>query len=179
MNIFVTNESPIISARDLCDEHVKSKMIVESGIMLAHCFSPDILKEDETPKKLNGEPRKSGKGYYNHCCSKWVRESTANVEWLIEHTLEMISERRYRFPECKPHHTSTFIYWCNENIRRMNVPNGDLTPFAVAINSNMTCRRSVDNFDDLPVVDQYRLYIKHDKDFATWTKRPRPEWLDK
>ena len=43
MNIFVTDDCPIKSAHNLCDQHVRSKMQIEGAIMLAHCFTQELL----------------------------------------------------------------------------------------------------------------------------------------
>lgn len=42
MNIFALDRDPVTAARWLCDKHI-SKMIVESGQMLANLFSPEQL----------------------------------------------------------------------------------------------------------------------------------------
>lgn len=175
MNIFITNEDPVLAARDLCDEHVKSKMQIEGAIMLAHGFSQELLNHHSTPRTKTGKPRKSGKGYYNHPCSVWVRESKSNFEWLVNHTLEQFRERRFRWPNADEHFTLTFIEWCKQNIHNTTIPDGGLTPFATAIGTDSVCR-TVTGFNNMSVIDQYRLYIRHDKDFATWTKRPKPDW---
>lgn len=60
MNIFCTNEDPIISAQELCDKHVRSKMQIESAILLQHCFIEQVLLG--APKTKSGKVRKFGKG---------------------------------------------------------------------------------------------------------------------
>jgi len=175
MNIFVTNDDPVLAARDLCDQHVRSKMQIEGAIMLAHAFSQDLLNHPSTPRTQSGKPRKSGKGYAKHQCSIWARESKANFEWLADHTLEMFDERMYRWPGSNEHFTKTFITWCKQNIHNTNIEQTALTPYAVAINADSNCRK-LTGFDQLSVVEQYRLFIIHDKEFATWTERPKPDW---
>jgi len=174
MNIFCTNADPIIAARELCDQHCRSKMQIESAILLQHCFSNDVLRDAPLTKK--GAVRKSGKGYYNHPCSVWVRESKANFEWLCAHALEMFSERDYRWPQSALHFTKTFIEWCRDNIGRVQHCKGTrLTPFAVAIKPQARCREGK-GFDQMSVIEKYQQYIRLDKPFATWTKRLRPAW---
>ena len=73
MNIFVTDNDPIQAAKNLCDQHVRSKMQIEGAIMLAHAFSQEILNDPSTPRTSTGNPRKRGKGYYKHQCSIWAR----------------------------------------------------------------------------------------------------------
>ena len=177
MNIFVTDHDPIVAARNLCDQHVRAKMQVEGAIMLAHAFPQEILNESSTPRTSTGKPRKSGKGYYKHQCSIWARESTDNFKWLVEHTLEMFTERMYRWPDSKEHFTKTFIEWCGDNIGKTLITNIPLTPYAVAINDLCECRKTIKGFNQLPVIDQYRHYINLDKKFATWTNREKPSWV--
>jgi hypothetical protein len=174
VNIFCTNDDPIISAQELCDQHCRSKMQIESAILLQHCFSNETLKSAPPTKK--GTPRKSGKGYYNHPCSVWARESKQNFEWLCEHALEMFNERDYRWPTSAEHFTKTFIEWCRDSIDKTSACKGaKLTPFAVAINPESKCRQ-VKGFEQLSTVDKYKQYIRLDKDFATWSNRSKPSW---
>lgn len=173
MNIFVTNPNPIVSARELCDQHTRSKLQIESAIMLQHCFDNKVL--EQAPRTKTGKVRKSGKGYYNHPCSVWVRETTENYMWLVEHALEMFNERDYRWPGSAPHFTLEFIQWCKQNVNKTNNKKGNLTPFVVAVNPESRCK-SVKGFEKMSVFERYQLYVKHDKDFATWTRRIKPNW---
>jgi len=176
MNIFVTDDDPIVAARNLCDQHVRSKMQIEGAIMLAHAFDQEVLNHPDTPRTSTGKPRKSGKGYAKHQCSKWARESKDNFEWLVDHTLEMFTERMHRWPESKEHYTKTFIQWCKDNIDKTSIDKISQTPYVVAISEVSECRKVVKDFNKLPVIEQYKHYIKIDKTFATWTKRNKPDW---
>jgi hypothetical protein len=175
VNIFVTNTNPIISARELCDQHCRSKMQIESAILLQHCFDNQTLLSAPPTKK--GAPRKAGGGYFNHPCAVWVRESKQNFVWLVEHTLEMFNERDRRWPKSASHFTKTFIEWCRDNIdKTLYCKQTKLTPFAIAIGNDMNCRAQVANFNNIPITEQYQWYIKLDKPFATWTNRSKPDW---
>lgn len=176
MNIFVTNQDPVQSARDLCDKHVRSKMQIEGAIMLAHAFEQELLNHPSTPRTKTGKPRRRGKGYFNHQCSVWVRESRANFNWLVDHTLEMFDERMYRWPGSKEHFTKDFIVWCKQNTHNTIMEDIGLTPFAIAISDDCECRK-LSNFEELSTIDKYRSYIINDKDFATWTIRNPPNWF--
>jgi hypothetical protein len=177
MNIFVTDDCPIQAARNLCDKHVRAKMQVEGSIMLAHAFPQEILNHPSTPRTKTGKPRRSGKGYFKHQCSIWARETTDNFTWLVDHTLEQFRERMYRWPQSTEHFTKSFIEWCSKNIHNTIITKSGLTKFAVAINTDCKCRQ-LPNFSQLSVIDQYRAYINHDKDFAVWTKREKPDWIN-
>jgi len=175
MNIFVTNDDPVLAARDLCDQHVRSKMQIEGAIMLAHAFPQELLDHPSTPRTQSGKPRKAGKGYAKHQCSIWARETKSNFEWLVDHTLEMFTERMYRWPGSKEHFTKTFIMWCKDNVHNIITTQTVLTPYAVAINESCNCRK-LPGFNQLNVIEQYRAYIINDKEFATWTLRNKPTW---
>ena len=175
MNIFVTDENPIIAAKNLCDQHVRSKMQIEGAIMLAHAFPQEILDHPSTPKTKAGNNRKRGKGYFKHQCSVWARESKDNFLWLVDHTLHMFTERMWRWPESVEHFTKTFIQCCKDNVHNTIMSKQSLTPFTTAINEDCDCR-SHPEFSKGNVVDQYRYYYIYDKPFATWTNRKLPAW---
>lgn len=167
MNIFVLDEEPRKAARLMCDKHIRSKMIVESGQMLAYCFTLEQLERPDCPRAATGQPRKQAKRHRNHPCSKWVIESKDNMRWLIEHALEMCDERLRRWPG-NDHFTRSFIEWCDKNIDISHVPEGDITPFAIAISNTMNCRK-IKDFENFSTVEKYKLYYKLDKPFAVWT----------
>jgi hypothetical protein len=175
MNIFCIHEEAAKSAYELPDQYIKSKMIIESAIMLQHCFSNETLASSSCPRTLAGSVRKSGGGYYNHPCSKWVRESVTNYVWLCLHAKAMCDERRNRFPNSKKHFTEDFIDWCLCNNTSTKLSDKGLTPFAEAFTKNSKCT-SLPTFKDSNTQQRYRLYIKHDKEFATWTNTTTPEW---
>ncbi len=95
--------------------------------------------------------------------------------WLVNHTLEQFTERMFRWPDSNEHFTKEFIVWCSKNLHNTTIQKTSLTPFTVAISQDCECRKLPD-FDSLDVISQYRSYIKYDKDFASWTKRRKPEW---
>lgn len=177
MNIFCVDNDPVLSAKDLPDQYIKSKMIIESAIMLQHCFDNDVLKEDHCPRTKAGTVRKSGKGYYNHPCSVWVRQSAKNFLWLCIHAKEMCNERRRRYPNSKRHFTEDFIDWCLLNITKTNLADRGLTPFAEAFTPNAFCT-TLPTFKTSPTTQRYQLYIKFDKPFATWTNTNIPMWYE-
>lgn len=178
MNIFITNEDPVLAARDLCDKHCRSKMQIEGAIMLAHAFPQYVLDHPSTPKTKSGSNRRAGKGYSRHQCSIWARESKENFLWLVNHTLEQFNERMYRWPNSAEHFTKEFIVWCGKNIHNTIIEKVCITPFAIAIGKDTICRGIVPDFNELSVIEQYRSYIIYDKPFADWTRREAPSWYN-
>jgi hypothetical protein len=176
MNIFILDEDPIKAAKDLCDKHVRSKMIIESAIALQSCFTQDVLNHKSCPRTKTGKIRKSMGGYANHPSSKWCRETSSNFSWLLNHTKTMLEERRRRWPLFAEHFTASFIDWVIDNQKNINVPTGPPTQYAIAINKDKECCK-LDGFKNFSSVEKYRHYYVFDKPFATWTNTTTPEWF--
>lgn len=88
MNIFYVNEDPLKAARDLCDTHVLSQ-VKESTQMLASVYHLSVA-DINPPLKNDGTPYK--RGYWNHPCQVWVRESRNHWLWLIRHAMGLGDE---------------------------------------------------------------------------------------
>jgi len=173
MNIFATDSSPIIAARNLCDKHV-NKMIVESAQMLANAFTLERLAEDDCPRNQKGKPRTHG--YSKHPCTLWTYQTTGNFNWLCSHALEMGNERKYRWSDRPEHFSLKFIEWCSIHIKDSLTKDAEMTDFAIAISEDKNCRK-ISDFNGLSSVEKYRFYYKLDKPFAKWTKRDQPDWF--
>lgn len=180
MNIFILNESPVISAQEQCDKHVV-KMIVESAQMLSTAH-----------RMLDGEvyrrPSKSGKTmikYYDHPtldnvlykavhhghpCTVWTMESICNYIWHYRHFVALCDEYMYRYG--KRHLTDTLL---RDTLQTppANIPKVERTPFKLAMGSNPECM-----MDD--PVESYRAFYqtKQDRFTMVWTNRPVPQWFE-
>ena len=160
MNIFATDENPIIAARNLCDKHI-NKMIVESAQMLANGFSLERLAQDDVPRNQKGEPRTHG--YPKHPCTLWAAKSAANWTWLIDHGLAMADEYTQRYG--RTHKSEAVIKWCRN--LPIKFPAAQLTPFAQAMPAQYK--------NECPVT-AYRAYYHGEKAaIATW-KSEVPQW---
>jgi hypothetical protein len=149
MNIFVLDESPVVSATYACDKHVV-KMILESAQMLC-----SVHPEGTAPYK---------RSFYNHPCTKWVRESARNYEWLLLHAYALCDEYTRRYD--KVHKTQKVIEWCDLN--RPELPDTGMT-------QQPTCMPDYCKTDS--VVESYRnYYIKEKSKFAKWKDGNVPEW---
>ena len=149
MNIFVLDENPVIAANYACDKHVV-KMILESAQMLCA-----VQPEGTAPYK---------RSFYNHPCTKWVRASTENYEWLIDHAMGLCSEYTRRYD--KVHKSQKVIEWCNAN--RPELPTGSLTEHHKCMPDH--CKTE-------SVVESYRQYYVIEKSyFAQWKDGNIPEW---
>ena len=149
MNIFVLDESPVVSAKYACDKHVV-KMILESAQMLCA-----VHPEGTAPYK---------RSFYNHPCTKWVRESARNYEWLLLHAYALCDEYTRRYG--KVHKTEEVVEWCDNN--RPELPNIGLT-------KQPTCMPDYCKTES--VVESYRnYYINEKSEFAKWKDGNVPSW---
>ena len=150
MNIFVLDKNPHVAAMYACDKHVV-KMILESAQMLC-----SVQPEGTAPYK---------RSFYNHPCTKWVRASSANYDWLIEHARALCTEYSRRYG--KVHKSEKVIDWCDAN--RPELPDVGLTPFAQAM---------PEDYKNEDAVEAYRTYYRNDKRrFATWKDVDPPTWF--
>lgn len=152
INIFVTDESPQISARNLCDKHMK--MLLESCQMLCSAFP-----SGSAPYK---------KTHYNHPCTIWSRTTKQNFEWLIDHASEISSEYTFRYG--KIHKSSLVLQWCKTNYKILGLKNSTLTEFPLAMPAIYQVKNDI--------VQSYRnFYIGDKSSFAVWNRgRVAPEW---
>ena len=155
MNIFVLDENPSIAAQYHCDRHVV-KMVLESCQLLniAHA----AVHEVKTPYKA--------KGFRNHPCSVWVRESLSNYNWLLELGFAISKEYTHRYS--KIHKCHQVLLWAKENT--LPVKDIGLTPFIQAMPDD------VQNKDTVTAYRNY--YIEYKSHFCTWKNRPIPSWFN-
>jgi hypothetical protein len=156
MNIFFLDTNPRKIAEYHCDKHVV-KMILETAQLL--CGTHWVCGS-EAPYKLS---------HKNHPCSKWVRESDENYEYLCEIGLALCEEYTHRYG--KIHKSEAIIEWCANNVPMLPRDVGSTKP-AMAMPDEYKVGYSV--------VKSYRNYYNGAKaDFAKWTKRETPEWFNK
>ena len=154
MNIFVLDNDPVIAAQMACQKHI-TKLSLESAQLLCSVFEPK-----------HGVPYK--RTHYNHPCSIWARTSKQNYEWLITHAYALTTE--YTKSYDKRHKCVNVINWCKENYHLLNLPDTNLTPFALAMPEQYKVPGDA--------VASYRAYYKGDKaGFSKWTHgRQQPYW---
>ena len=179
MNIFILNEAPVIAAQEQCDKHVV-KMIVESAQMLSTSHrmldgamerraskSGSMLQYFYLENALESQLYKAC--HHNHPCSIWVRESSANYQWLYDHFMALCHEYTHRYN--KIHMTQTKLESILSN-KPNNIPHGPLTPFKLAMQNEPQC------ITESPVESYHKYYVtKKSKFNMTWTNRLTPGWF--
>jgi hypothetical protein len=155
MNIFVLDRDPTLAAQFHCDKHVV-KMVLESAQMLS-----------ATHTLLDGPQEGLYKlTHANHPCTKWVRESNNNYNWM--YCLFDALCKEYTFRYNKIHLCQTkFLNRFMELPRNIPVGYKTLQPMAMPV-----------EFQTQDIVQSYRNYYKGAKaDIAKWNKnREAPEW---
>ena len=151
MNIFVLDKDPVTAAQYLCDKHIV-KMCLETAQLLS---SAVIMSGGTAPYKLT---------HKNHPCSVWARKTQSNYKWLYQHGTAIGSEYSWRYG--KIHKSSLVIESLSDGYKLL--PEGELTPFAVAM---------PDEYRKEDVVESYRQYYLVAKErIAQWNHSDPPHW---
>ena len=155
MNIFVLDKNPTVAAQFHCDKHVV-KMVLESAQMLS-----------ATHTLLDGEQD----GLYrlthaNHPCTKWVRESNNNYNWMYCLFSALCAEYTFRYNKIHLCQTK-FLERFMSPPRNISIGHKTMQPMAMPV-----------EFQVPDVVQSYRNYYKGAKaDIAKWNKtRKEPDW---
>ena len=161
MNIFYFNHSPITSAEAQPDKMLV-KMPLETAQML--CTAHRELDGDEYADEVGLYKR----AYWNHPCTVWARESSANYFWLYKHFLALGKEYTFRYG--KTHNSvdklARALFKQPDNIKRIG-----MTPLAQAM---------PDKYKNDDPIKAYRDYCINEKHYAKWEKgRPMPNWWHK
>ncbi len=153
MNLFVTSECPIESAKYLDDKRVV-KMTLETAQLLSTAIS------------YHGGTTKYRPTHVNHPCSVWVRRTLDNWMWAYRHFIALGEEyyarygRRHKSMELAAELFRDSLIW---------IPAGPRTDF---INCARNSAQGVDYTDVEDVCTAYKLYLNDrwdlDKRTPTW-----------
>ena len=175
MNIFVVDENPHASARQLPDKHVV-KMPLESCQMLSIVFSKWYYDWGTVPKQDGCDYSTEKGAFRNHPCTKWAAENIYNTAWLIVHGLALCTEYTYRYGK---------IHACNKSLVEAK------KLFHRKTGKAITCYCMADNFTrampeeykldtSIDTTDAYKMYVAS----KPWVKdnylrKPdrKPEWV--
>jgi len=146
MNIFVTNDCPVESAKHLDDKRVV-KMILETAQMLSTALR--YYNVDVGYKST----------HLNHPCNVWARQNQSNFIWLYQHGIALCKEYTLRYG--KYHKSEQLIRGLL--IYKNNLPEGKRTPFPNCA-ANKSLGINYKNMAD--VFKAYQLYLndRWDKD---------------
>lgn len=162
MNIFYLDEDPVLAAQAQCDKHVV-KMILESAQLL--CTAHWVL---DTGAPYTTQVKFYKATHVNHPCSKWVRHSQCNYNWLVKHALALCEEYSYRYNRI--HASLWTIAYCSLN----SIPVDNL-----AYKPTTPALAMPDIYKTHDPIGSYRDYYWYDKRVnikMVWTKRGPPSW---
>jgi hypothetical protein len=159
MNIFVLDENLIMCAEYHCDKHV-IKMILESAQMICTVLNERGIETLYKPT------------HKNHPCVNWLRESDANMNWLLGLTDFLNEEYMYRFDKEKNHKSFDVILDAVDKALAKDklkfIPFFHHTPF-------VECMPDYCKLNN-PIASYRNYYMQEKKHIAKWTKRGVPKW---
>lgn len=158
MNIFYFYPCPVLSAQAQPD-----KMLVKMPLETAQMLSTAHRELDGN--KYADANNLYKRAYWNHPCTIWARETKENYLWLYRHFIALGNEYYYRYQK---RHASLVKLSYPLGMPPKNIPEGDLTPPALAM---------PDQYKTKDPVESYRNYCIAEKTYAQWNKnRPKPNW---
>lgn len=154
MNIFVLDYDPVYAAKYHCNKHL-IKMILESCQLMS------------TAHHVLGGGGPLRQTHTNHPCSKWVRESTENYDWLHNLTIELCKEYTFRYNKVHKYEREGVLASLKQHpFMLMRVP---MTSFAQAM---------PDEYKHIDAVTAYRTYYLKDKfEILDYKNRDMPYWV--
>lgn len=153
MNIFVLDGDIQKCVEYHADQHVV-KMTLESTQMLC------------TVCRKHGMDAPYKPTHANHPCTLWAGASLENWKWLRFLALSLNEEYKFRFGRRKDHRSATIA----RELEEPPIENIGLTAFAQAMPEEYRVPGNA-------VKAYRRFYVAEKAGFATWTKRPVPQWF--
>jgi hypothetical protein len=153
MNIFILDTDIQKCAEYHADQHV-IKMILESTQMLCTVLNENGVEAPYKPTHIH------------HPCTIWTGKSLANWKWLHSLTENLNQEFKFRFNHRRDHSSAVVA----RDLPSPPIEDVGLTEFAQAM-------PDVYRIPGDAVQAYRRFYIAEKAGFATWTKRPVPDWF--
>jgi len=179
MNIFYVDSNAEVAARNMVDRHVV-KMILETAQLLSTAHrvidGEEYVGQSQSGRKAkrwrlsgNVDAIMYAATHINHPSAVWVRENSANYDWLYDHLLALGREYTYRYG--RTHLTidklKDILKDAPENIEQSNV----MTKMPSCMDKQYIV--------SLDPITNYRNYYNYGKtDLLRWSNRPPPQWID-
>lgn len=194
MNIFILDRDPKTCASYYVDRHIVkipleiNQMLCTNYLfLLGYTKSSQITDEiyeklgnshfktfPKTVKRLSNGTVKTYHFYkpvhFNHPCTKWLRESKENIEWVFKLNDELLKEHQRRY-DPKSNKNKKVFEWLKNNYPLNDFPNIGMTDFALAV-------KHFPKYED-PVYTYREYYIKDKQDIAFWKNSKIPDWWRK
>ena len=155
VNIFHLSPDPNAAARLHCDKHV-GKMLVENVQMLSTAL---VTKGGEAPWKP---------AFVNHPMNRWVRESAGNFRWTWDLSDALGAEYVHRFGKTHRAHDALRTFGRDDLAALIGDGERTMPPQCMGEDYKVT---------DDPIAAYRRFYAGDKARFATYTKRPVPDFM--
>jgi len=178
VNIFYLDQKPETCAKLHCDKHV-CKMIIEYAQLMstAHRTLDGVQYTDKTANNRNIKRWRLSSdneeavlykaSHINHPSNIWTRESKANYIWLYTMWIELCKEYTHRYG--KTHLTEEKLGALLAKVPN-NIPDVPMTTLPQAM---------PDDVKEADPIKAYKSYYRnYKKDFAKWTGRAVPEFMN-
>lgn len=179
MNIFYVDSNAEVAARNMVDRHVV-KMILETAQLLSTAHrvidGEEYVGQSQSGRKAkrwrlsgNVDAIMYAATHINHPSAVWVRENSANYDWLYDHLLALGREYTYRYG--RTHLTidklKDILKDAPQNIKQSRV----MTKMPSCMDKQYIV--------SLDPITNYRNYYNYGKtDLLRWSNRPPPQWID-
>ncbi len=179
MNIFYVDSDPEVAARNMVDRHVV-KMILETAQLLSTAHrvidGEEYVGQSQSGRKAkrwrlsgNVDAIMYAATHINHPSAVWVRENSANYDWLYDHLLALGREYTYRYG--RTHLTidklKDILKDSPQNIKQSNA----MTKMPSCMDKQYIV--------SLDPITNYRNYYNYGKtDLLRWSNRTPPKWID-
>jgi hypothetical protein len=179
MNIFYVDSDPEVAARNMVDRHVV-KMILETAQLLSTAHrvidGEEYVGQSQSGRKAkrwrlsgNVDAIMYAATHINHPSAVWVRENSANYDWLYDHLLALGREYTHRYG--RTHLTidklKDILKDAPENIEQ-----------SIEMTKMPSCMDK-QYIVSLDPITNYRNYYNYGKtDLLRWSNRPPPQWID-
>lgn len=156
MNIFILDTDLRQNAKDYCDKHL-IKIILECSQLLC------------TVAQIKGEQAPYKPTHINHPCTKWLLESGANWDLLVDLTTELNNEYKYRFNHINNHKSYDVI----KSLTKPHYSNNVFTGMFNSVTDQVRRTNAIDT------IKYYRKYYisKQSEIEMKWTKREIPKFI--
>lgn len=171
INIFALDTDPRKAAQYCSDKHIPS-LHREIGILLCNGINPVF----ESP--LGCKSEETWLRVKNNKLTQWLYKTTDNFDWGITYLDTLIEEHVLRFHrERSELHANMVLQWFLDNDHFLDIPEGDLTPFALAVSPDLIPKNGAKTPEE--AVEIYRRYYVREKWYISKYEKGRkaPYWF--
>jgi hypothetical protein len=171
MNIFALDTDPKRAAIYCSDRHIPA-LHREAGILLCNGIHPVFgaplgCKSVETYERVR-----------KNKLTRWIYETRDNFDWTMTYLDSLIEEHCFRFHRDRNELHANMVYnWILDNDHFLDIQEGEITPFALAVSPDLIPHRKVKTVEEAVAI--YRRYYVREKWYIARYEKGRkpPYWF--